>query len=157
MYCHIDNLKKAKNHILKEIDIKNSTCYYFDDIININDLGLDYILLDKIHINYLGLDYILLDKRSYEYFDLSHCIWKYIRCKIMLIIFAKVDGYIKKYDRTKYVLLFPSSEKYKAMFDRIRYFITLGSKISDVYTYKYMKTKLILIMILSLEKRIRYA
>ena len=59
MYCHIDNLKKVKNHILKEIDIKNSKCYYFHDIININDLGLDYILLDK---------------RSYEYFDLSHCI-----------------------------------------------------------------------------------
>ena len=74
MYYHIDNLKKAKNHILKEIDIKISTCYYFDDIININDLGLDYILLDKININYLGLDYILLDKKSYEYFDLSHCI-----------------------------------------------------------------------------------
>ena len=75
----------------------------------------------------------------------------------MLIIFAKVDGYIKKYDKTKYLLLFPSSEKYEAMFDRIRYFITLESKISDVYTYKYMKIKLILITILSLEKKIRYA
>ena len=28
---------------LKEIDIKNRTCYYFDDIININDLDLDNV------------------------------------------------------------------------------------------------------------------
>ena len=30
---------------LKEIDIKNCTCYYFDDIIDINDLDLDNISL----------------------------------------------------------------------------------------------------------------
>ena len=28
-----NNIKIAKNNELKEIDIKNSTCYYFDDII----------------------------------------------------------------------------------------------------------------------------
>ena len=32
---------------LQEIDIKNHTCYYFDDIININDFDLDNILLDE--------------------------------------------------------------------------------------------------------------
>ena len=32
---------------LKEIYIKNQTCYYFDDIINNNDVDLDNILLDK--------------------------------------------------------------------------------------------------------------
>ena len=30
-----------------ETDVKNRTCYHFDDIININDLDFDYILLDK--------------------------------------------------------------------------------------------------------------
>ena len=30
---------------LKEIDIKNRICYYFDDIININSIYLDNILL----------------------------------------------------------------------------------------------------------------
>ena len=34
----------GSNNELKEIDIKNSLCYYFDDIIT-NDLDLD-ILLD---------------------------------------------------------------------------------------------------------------
>ena len=32
------------NNELKGIDIKNRTCYYFDDIINIVDLDLDNIV-----------------------------------------------------------------------------------------------------------------
>ena len=32
---------------LKENDVKNRTCYYFDDIIRIEDFDLDNILLDK--------------------------------------------------------------------------------------------------------------
>ena len=36
------------NDKLKEINIKNSACYYFDDIIKIEDLDLDNILLEKI-------------------------------------------------------------------------------------------------------------
>ena len=30
---------------LKEIDIKNRTCYYFDDIIKIEDFNLDNVLV----------------------------------------------------------------------------------------------------------------
>ena len=32
---------------LKEIDIKNRTCYYFDDIIRDLDIYFDNILLDE--------------------------------------------------------------------------------------------------------------
>ena len=32
---------------LKEIDIKNCTCYYFDDIIKIEEFDFDNILLDE--------------------------------------------------------------------------------------------------------------
>ena len=32
---------------LQEINIKNHTCYYFDDIININNFNLDYILINE--------------------------------------------------------------------------------------------------------------
>ena len=35
------------NNELKEIDIKNRTCYHFDDIIKIEDLDLDKILIDE--------------------------------------------------------------------------------------------------------------
>ena len=31
---------------LKEINIKNHTCYYFDDIIKVEDFNLDNILID---------------------------------------------------------------------------------------------------------------
>ena len=35
------------NDKLKEIDIKNRTCYYFNEISKIEDLGLDNILMDE--------------------------------------------------------------------------------------------------------------
>ena len=34
------------NNKLNEIDIRNRTCYYFDDIIEIQDFDLDNILID---------------------------------------------------------------------------------------------------------------
>ena len=36
MYWQTDNIK-VKNNELKKLSIKNSTCYYFDDIIKIED------------------------------------------------------------------------------------------------------------------------
>ena len=43
------------NNESNEIDIKNGICYYFDDIIKIEDLGLDNILIDgKSYENILG-------------------------------------------------------------------------------------------------------
>ena len=37
------------NDKLKEIDIKNRTCYYFDDIIKMEDFDLNNMLIDKNH------------------------------------------------------------------------------------------------------------
>ena len=37
---------KSKNK-LKETDIKNSVCYYFDDIINGTKINFSYILLNE--------------------------------------------------------------------------------------------------------------
>ena len=36
-----------RNDELKEIDIKNCTCYYFEDIIRVGDFELNNVLLDK--------------------------------------------------------------------------------------------------------------
>ena len=33
----------GSNNELKEIDIKNCRCYYFDEIVNINNFDLDFI------------------------------------------------------------------------------------------------------------------
>ena len=35
------------NDKLKEVDIKNRTCYYFDEITKIGDFYLDNILIDE--------------------------------------------------------------------------------------------------------------
>ena len=43
------------NNKLKEIDIKNCTCYYFDDIIKIEDFNFDILINEKIIRKYFGL------------------------------------------------------------------------------------------------------
>ena len=40
-------IKMESNVKLKEIDIKNRACYYFDHIIKIEDFDLDNILIDE--------------------------------------------------------------------------------------------------------------
>ena len=39
------------------------------------------------------------------------------------MIFYKVDGYIRTYNRTKYLGFFHSDEKYKKFFNRIGYYV----------------------------------
>lgn len=39
------------------------------------------------------------------------------------MIFDNVQGYIRKYNATKYLALFPSNQKYETMFDRIGYLL----------------------------------
>ena len=48
---------KMKNNKFKTVRIKNRTCYYFDDIIRLEDFDLDNILIDeKSHENILICD-----------------------------------------------------------------------------------------------------
>ena len=50
-----------------------------------------------------------------------------------MYFFHKVDGYITKYDKTRYLALF-HSEKFDRIYNRIRYRIRLRSNISSVYS-----------------------
>ena len=48
VFILINKLKKMEsNNKLKEIDIENRTCYYFGDIIKIEDFDLNNILIYK--------------------------------------------------------------------------------------------------------------
>ena len=69
--------------------------------------------------------------------------------EVLLIIFHKVDGHIRKYESAKYLVLFRS--------DEIRYHIMLKSNISGEYSHKYTKIKTNTDHDLSLEKYIKYA
>ena len=79
------------NDILKEIDIKNFTYYYFDDIIKIEDLDPGNILIDeKSHEN------ILVYKISYK---------SLIDSKSLRIRYNKIDAFIRVYDGTTIIFI----------------------------------------------------
>ena len=94
------------NFELKEINNKNCTCYYFDDIIKFEDF-----YIDKIPLN----------EKSYENILIYN-----ISCKTLIgdkplqIRFDEVDGFIRVYEGTRYLVLF-GAEKYDFMYNRIRY------------------------------------
>ena len=80
------------NNVLKGNDIKNHTFYCFDDIIKVNDPDLDNILLDEKSYENIWI-YDVARKTRYD-------------TKHFLVIFEKLDGYIRKHDETNYVVLY---------------------------------------------------
>ena len=56
------------------------------------------------------------------------------------IRFVKVDGFIKVYDETRYLVLF-GPEKHDVVYNRIRYLISLKSCITYVYSQNYARIK----------------
>ena len=64
-----------------------------------------------------------------------------IVAKHLRIMFAKVDGFIREYDATKYIILL-GPEKYDAICNRIRYFIKLKSVVTYVDSVNYAKLKI---------------
>ena len=110
-----------KNKKLKEIDIKNCTCYYFDNIINIHDL-----------------DNVLIDLKSYKIISICKVTSKIpYGSKPLRIISDKADEYFRnnmiKCGKSRNLALF-HSEKFDRIFHKIRYLMTLYSNILDVYS-----------------------
>ena len=91
-----------ENNELKKVRIKNRICYYFNDIIRLENLDLHSTFIDEKS-----------DKNILIY-DISYKIL--IGSKPLRIRFDKIDGVIRIYDRTRYLTLF-SSEKYDAIYD----------------------------------------
>ena len=80
---------KMENNELKTVRIKNCTCYYFDDIIKLEDFDLDNILVDKkAHENILNYD--ILYKTL-------------IGLKPLRIRLDKIDEIIRIYDGTRHL------------------------------------------------------
>ena len=72
-----------------------------------------------------------------NYFNLWCFLQIFDWYKQLFMIFDKVDGFIRDYDGTKYLVLF-SPEKY-IIYNRIRYLIGLKSGIVYVFSYNYAK------------------
>ena len=71
-------------------------------------------------------------------FDIAH---KNLICpKPLHVTFDKIDGFIRIYHGTRYSV-FLGSEKYDAIYNRIRYLISLKSSITYVFSHFYGKIK----------------
>ena len=103
----------------KKNNIKNCMCYYFDDIMKVDDINVDNILLDE---------------KSYENILVSNILYKkFMDEKPLSIRFDKVDGVIKVYGGIRYLEIFNlygvinvriDSRIYNTSFDMINYLIT---------------------------------
>ena len=71
------------------------------------------------------------------------------------IRFNKIDEFIRIYDGTKYLILF-GSKTYGAIYNRIRYIISISlkSSITYVFSHYYAKTKVDSYGFLPIEKRL---
>ena len=67
------------------------------------------------------------------------------------IRFDKIDGFIKSYNGTRYLALF-GSEKYDAIYNRIRYLVNQKSDITYIFLTISQKSKLILMVLYLLKK-----
>ena len=107
-----------ENNEFKKVYIKNRTCYYFDDIIKLEDPNPDNILIDE---------------KSHESILIYEIPYKtLIDSKPLRIRFNKIDG-------TRYLILF-GSEKY-AIYNRIRYLISLRSGVTYIFYHYFGKIK----------------
>ena len=117
---------------LKKIDINNRTCYYFDNIMEVDE--------------YINIDRILLDEKSYKK-TYENILIHEISCKTFMgekplsIWFNKVNGLIKIYNGIRYLELFDSynefyyrniSKIYNAFSDWIKYLISEKSGFTEI-------------------------
>ena len=63
-----------------------------------------------------------------------------IDSKPLRIRLNKIDGFIRIYDGTKYLTLF-GSKQYDAIYNRIRYLISLKSGITYIFSHYFAKIK----------------
>ena len=101
-----------ENNEFKKVLNKDRTCYYFDDIIQLEDFDFNILIVKNAHENIL-------------IYDVSYTN----RPKPLRIRFVKIEGFTRVYDGTRYLTLF-GSEKYDAIYNRIRYLISLKSGIT---------------------------
>ena len=91
-------------------------CYYFDDIIKLEDFDLDNIFV--YNISYKTL----------------------IHTKHLRISFYKIHGFIKAHDGIRYLVLF-GGEKYDFIYNRIRHLVGVKSGVICVTSHNYAKIK----------------
>ena len=124
---------------VKDINIKNRTYYFVNDIINIEYFNPNNIKIEKksykdILIYYIG--YVTI-KEYVQIYSVNP----------LYLIFIYVNGYFEEINGNKYLTLVPTNEckakikKYEELWIKIRYWIKSITKNSDDYDAKYIKIK----------------
>ena len=118
---------------LKGIDIKNSTCYYFDDIVKVRDRDVDFIddLLDKKLYN--------KKQETIFIYDISYKTLP--GTKPLCIRFDKTDLFIKIHDGIRYLVLFDRSGCAEIC-DRIKYLLSEKSGITDSINHNFTRIRI---------------
>ena len=123
--------------IIKSINIKIHTYYFFDDIINTKNFDPSNIKINEksyknILIYYIGYVTIKKDLKIYSTNPLH-------------LIFNKVNRFFEEINGNKYLTLVPTKEskekKYGELWSKTRDLIRAITKNSDDYDQKYMKIK----------------
>ena len=120
-----------ESHEVKETDIENRAWYYFDGITKTEDFDFDILIDAKSCKNILV--YKILYKNLFD-------------SKPLRIRFDDVDGFIKVCDGIRYLVLF-GSERYDAIYNRIRYLISQKSLLHMFFLIIMQKLKLILLIL----------
>ena len=82
-----------------------------------------------------------MDEKSYK--NISVYIISYkslVGFKLLRIKFNKIDGFIRVYEGTRYLVLL-GSEKYNSIYNRIKYLISIKSGITYIISHNYAKIK----------------
>ena len=109
-------------------------CYFFNDIIN-------YIWW-YFYAIIITIDNILIYEKSFGNILIYEILYKTLISPnpLCIIRFNKIDGFIRIYDRTRYLALL-GPEKYDAVYNRIRYLISVKSDIRHVFSHYYANMK----------------
>ena len=129
---------RTSNNV-KDINIKNRTYYFFNDIIFTEHFDPNNIeIYEKSYKNILIYynEYVTI-KKDIKIYSVNP----------LYLIFGKVNGYFEEINENRYLTLFPTSEskekikKYKELWIKIKDLITSITKTSDDYDEKYIKIK----------------
>ena len=116
---------------VKDVNIKNRTYYFFNDIIYIESFNPNNIKIDEksyknILIYYIGYVTIKKDLKIYS-------------VNPLYLIFGKVNGYFEEINGNKKIM--ERKKKYEELWIKIRDLIRSITKNLDDYDEKYMKIK----------------
>ena len=126
---------------IKQINIKNWTCYFFDDMINIKNFDPNLLKIEKklyknIDIYYIG--YITMKDPEYVKINSGNPLY---------LIINEIDEYIKEKDGNKYLTLVSTDKnkevltKYAELWDRIKDSIEKINNKSGEYGKDFIKIK----------------